>query len=770
MGSGSPVNGHEQTSEPARSGALVLLGVQLLVCAAILAPCLFGSRAFAYRDVGSDTSLQYVPYAIQLAHYLRSDGWPGWCFELGLGQNLAPLADPFTLLNAAFGAEHVLALRAWLYVLKLALAGGLFYRFLLAITARVAVAVPAALAYTFCGYALVDGQWDPFATELVVHALVLWAVARQLRSGGRFVLPVATAAAFLLAPFFFSLAVFVALLAAATILVAREPRALARRWLLELGPQMAAGVLLAAPRLLPIAIQLHDSDRVSGALPCLAGALSLNDVERVMTQLAGLFHKDLLARLPVHAWENYLESPGFFVGVLPLLLIPQLWRGDRKERRALGFGLASVALYVLSPFVRRLAYGFQLDYFRVSTLWVAILLLTLHALALRRVLARGVDRRLLAVAAGAQLALLAIVCVHFGPRLQVRHAVEIVALTAVALMLLAWQGQRLRARRLVVAALVAFVACESTLIGYSSLVRDRRLLSKTFGAYRDGTEQALAVIRASDGGAFRVEKTYDSAGLNDALVQGYAGVKSYTQQNGGTVALFRGLDLLPDAPGLVNYTNWLPNFGARFRLDTALGVRYVISRDELDWPGFVQLGHAGALRVYRNELALDLGAVYDVVLPRSRFLALPGRVRDVALLKAAVVEDGQVPEGVRVLDAAALDSLRDDWPAADYAAAARRLQRRGLKVARLTNKTLSGVVESDEPGLLVVAIPQAPGWSVRVDGEERPVQRAQLGLIGVALGAGRHEVELRHRPPGLRAALLLALLGAAVWTALARYE
>ena len=773
MGDPPGSNGQGETGTWANSGALVLLGVQLLVCTALLGKFFFGTRAFAYRDIGSDTSLQFTPYAIQLANYLRRDGWPGWSFEMGLGQNLAPLADPFTLLNAAFGAEHVLVLRAWVYGLKLVLAGGLFYRFLLAGGARRAVAVPVALAYSFCGYALIDGQWDPFATELVVHALVLWAIARQLRSGGRVLLPVATAAAFLLAPFFFSLAVFVALLAAATLLGARERRPLARRWLVEIGPLLAAGVLLAAPRLLPIAIQLRDSDRVSGALPYLAGALSLNDAPHVMAQLAGLFHKDILARVPAYAWENYLESPGFFVGVLPLLLIPQLWSGERRQRRALGLGLAGVALYVLSPFVRRLAYGFQLDYFRVSTLWVAILLLVLHALALGRVLEHGVDRRLLGLAAGVQLALLATVSLHFGPRLQMSHVLDLALLTAVALAFLGWQGRRLRARRGVVAALVAFVACEAVVIGYPSLVRDRWLLSKRFGAYRDGTEQALAVIRASDSGAFRVEKTYDSFGQNDALVQGYAGVKSYTQQNGGTVAFFRGLGLRPEAPGIVNYTNWLPNFGARYMLNSAVGVRYIISRGELDWPGYAQLGHAGSLRIYRNELALDLGAVYDAVLPRSRFLALPERLRDVVLLHAAVVEDGRIPDGIRifdpaVLDATALDSPREDRLEADYAAPARTLQRRGLKIARFTNKAVGGVVESDVPGLLVVTIPQAPGWTVRVDGEERPIQRVQLGMIGVAVGAGRHSVELRHRLPGLPAALLLALLGAVAWMALAR--
>jgi hypothetical protein len=749
-----------------KGGLAVLLFVQVLVCLVLLGDFLFGTKAFAYFDIGWDSYSTFTPMAMLLADYVRSEGWPGWSFQIGLGHNLALFADPFTLLNAATGSEHVLELRAWVYALKLVLAGVLFHRFGLTIGLGTSVAVATALAYSFCGYALVDGQWDPLATELVAHALLLWSVARQVYKGGWVLLPLSTALAFCVTPFFVSLAVFTVIVAVAHLLATSEPRAAtARRWLFEIAPLLAVGILLAAPRLLPIALQLGDLGRVSGLPPYLTDALVPLDTHQLMTQLAGVFHKDVLIPIATTGSGNYLESPGFFVGVLPLLLIPQLWRLGRSERRQLLLATAALAFYLMFPFLRRLAYAFQLDYFRVSTLWVAALLLSLSARALEGVLDRGIDRRLLAGTAAALVALAGAVVWHFGPRVRLTHLLGLGTLTVPALLFLLWQGPALRVRPRVMAALVAFVAIEAVLLGYPPLFQDRRVLSKTFDAYRDGTQRAVAWIRTADQGAYRVDKTYASAGHNDAFVQGYWGVKSYTQQNGATVAFFRDLGLLPASPRLVNSTNWLSGFGERFVLESVVGVRYVISRVPLSRPGYVQVAATDGLRIYRNELALDLGAVHDHVLPRSQFMALPAAAKDVALLRAAVVADDQVPAGMKVLDPAQIARAEADW-LVNYSRAARQLQRRGWKVTGHTNRVLAGTVESDSPGLLVVTIPDAPGWSVRVDGKEQPLQRAHLGMMGVSIEAGRHVVELRHRQPGLVAGLLLAGLGILVWLVL----
>lgn len=74
-------------------------------------------------------------------------------------------------------------------------------------------------------------------------------------------------------------------------------------------------------------------------------------------------------------------------------------------------------------------------------------------------------------------------------------------------------------------------------------------------------------------------------------------------------------------------------------------------------------------------------------------------------------------------------------------------------------------LEADRPALLVVSQAWMEGWTAEVDGEATGVHRVDGALQGVTVPAGRHEVVLRYRTPGLRtgaavsAVTLAGLLG-----------
>jgi uncharacterized membrane protein YfhO len=55
-------------------------------------------------------------------------------------------------------------------------------------------------------------------------------------------------------------------------------------------------------------------------------------------------------------------------------------------------------------------------------------------------------------------------------------------------------------------------------------------------------------------------------------------------------------------------------------------------------------------------------------------------------------------------------------------------------------------VESDRAGVVVLHDIHYPGWEVTVDGERKPMLRANLLFRGVEVGAGRHRIEFRFRP------------------------
>src|SRR5262249_29011975 len=71
------------------------------------------------------------------------------------------------------------------------------------------------------------------------------------------------------------------------------------------------------------------------------------------------------------------------------------------------------------------------------------------------------------------------------------------------------------------------------------------------------------------------------------------------------------------------------------------------------------------------------------------------------------------------------------------------------------------VVEADTsaPGVLVVSDTWYPGWSVTVDGKPAPLLRADYAFRGVALGPGKHVVEMRFSSRPTQIGLALSALG-----------
>lgn len=72
------------------------------------------------------------------------------------------------------------------------------------------------------------------------------------------------------------------------------------------------------------------------------------------------------------------------------------------------------------------------------------------------------------------------------------------------------------------------------------------------------------------------------------------------------------------------------------------------------------------------------------------------------------------------------------------------------------------------PGILVVADAFAPGWRVRVDGEERPLWEANALVRGVRVEPRDRVAELVYEPPGLRMALVASGVAVLLAVVLAR--
>lgn len=751
---------------------LCLIGLQLVTSLVVFSDFLSGKYHFAYLDIGSDSFTQFVPYAMYIARTLPLEGITGWSFLIGLGgPTLALTGDFFSLLWQWIDPDHVAEFRIYIYLLKIVIGGSFCYFLIREYSVPSIVAVTIAFAYSFCGFVVINGQWDPEATSFLTYPLVLWAIVRRLQHGGIFLLPLGIAFALFCGTFFVSLAVFLLFTCFFFIICSESPGAMVKKWMYGVLPLFSLGYLIAAPYLLPVAVQLLDSSRVSGSQSLiqtiLSRSFSISDWPLIATQVGGLFHKDLYGVGSAYrGYANYLEGPGFYFGLTLFILIPQLWGRSKIDNRLLIISLFVFLAYIFFPAIRFAAMGFGAPYFRVSTLWVSAIGLLLGTKALEHVISVGFDSRLLLVSICMFLgALLIATSGTLSESIWLPHLYLTLAILAFSSAVMTFTIKGWVAAPRLPFVLLFIIVLECILISRPSFTHDRAMVDSRFAGYSDRSLSALNSIKQFDTDFFRVEKDFHSVSLADAMAQNYMGIKSYSLHGRGMVDFHIGAGLLPVSSTVINYSNWLSNAGDRFVLNSFLGVKYFLAQSPINWPGFTELPTDSGLHVYRNEFVLPLGFVQTSQVERSKLSSLmkshpanANNLVDVSLFNAAIVD--QPIEGYgQVLDIEGLSKLPSFSLQDLYFSKAKELQDSGLQIEKFASNHVIGQIRPSSAGILVFTIPFSSGWRLLVDGVETPIFRVDYGLLGATVSGGSHRIELVFRIPGLDVGIALGSLG-----------
>jgi uncharacterized membrane protein YfhO len=320
-----------------------------------------------------------------------------------------------------------------------------------------------------------------------------------------------------------------------------------------------------------------------------------------------------------------------------------------------------------------------------------------------------------------------------------------------------------RNRRIAGGVLLALTLVEIVALTWPT-VNQRVTLSKDYPrqgqGYFDATGEALRSIRAADPGWHRIDKTYQSVFLNDPLFQGYFGTSGYTSVNEpSTLAFLQALEV-PTYAGLG--PNYINGFGGRDLLNSLAGVKYLLSKEPLERPGYRLFGQAADVRIYVNERALPLGFVKHRFIDPGAFAAAPPQRRDLALLQGFVPgESLQAPDlltrytsGRFLFDPGALDAAAVERGWRD---AVETLRREPFVISSFQEDRVRGQVTAREAGVLFLSIPFNRGWRAAVDGRETPVHRVDVGFVGIPVAAGTHAVDVRFVPEGSRLGLAVSL-------------
>ena len=574
-------------------------------------------------------------------------GVPLWSWNLGLGADVIPtlafyaFGDPFSLLSLAFpmhAMEYAYEALFFARILVAALGAWLYFR---KMGARAFGATAGALIYVFTAFTLIAAMRHPFfVTGMVFFPLVLLGIERALRNRSSWLLVLSVALAAIGNFYFFYMIAIVSLIYAIARYFELSPKE--TRWsglipsAIKIGVPYLLGVMLAAPLLFPVAHGVLDSWR--------------GEEHYVQT----LFYSLGAYRLQLYSITTAFGSQ-MGVAFLAILLVPVALMRAAK-RPALAFMIVLLAAFLAFPFFGSVLNGLTFPDNRFAFMWPLFL-------GLNVALVLSDDRPLSRAELGATFGFAVAFC---GLVYATHHPLPTRALAPMALGGVTWilfafeslthvEGRALGPHSLldgewraslsrwaVLAVLVVNVAASA------AFVYDRRGDDYLTQFVKQGTvlsefesnPGALAKKYSEADPAYRVQNDHQ-LGFGDALVQGYHGTSFYWSLLDGLLTRFR---IENQAAGDNGLSFRYKGFDDRAALTALVGVKYVIATSKETGfvpPGFSAIEHSGDATVYSNPAALPLGFVYDSVIPRATYDALPPLQKQQVLLQGAVV-DGPV--------------------------------------------------------------------------------------------------------------------------------
>ena len=381
-------------------GRWIVIALGLVLSAVIFREFLVFQKFYLFRDIGSDSITNNFPYVYHVADYLRTDGMPGWSFRQGLGQNIFPgcFSDLFYLPLYLIGKDGVMYGIVYAEILKILCLGFLFFLLLRKLSVSGFAAVLGAVSLAFSGYMVLAGPWQVFSTEAVLFVFLLYAFERLYQNDDWRLFPLAVGLTTIAQPVYMYLhGIFLVLYIGLRLLESGtwNPRKTAIL-LAKLAGLGCIGLLLSAFMSIASIHEMLNSPRVGGnasyAKKLAAGGLfALTDQWQLFTTVMRLFSNDLIGTgSKFTGWNNYLEAPLFYCGLVNLLLLPQLFQFlDRKRKIGYGLLFGLLAVPVLFPYFRHALWLFTGDYYRGFCLFVVGVIILGGAKALSEIARQG---------------------------------------------------------------------------------------------------------------------------------------------------------------------------------------------------------------------------------------------------------------------------------------------------------------------------------------------------------------------------------------------
>lgn len=761
---------------------LIFLTAMLITGFFIFRDYLLGKAIYLFKDIGCDGLNVTYPNIVMISDYFKHEGMPSWTFTQGMGQNIYPFwLDQFLWVLAFIDKNAIPKALIWVNWAELLLSGIIFYKYLKTIKVSKFASIIGGLSYAYCAYAIAASGWaNRFAIELFNTALLLLALETFLQKKIWWLIPIPIALLTIDQPFnLYPFGIFILgyTLFRHTELYGKAYPKLAVT-LFQIALVSTLGVLMASFIGFSNILQMIESPRVSGddsySNELLTQSLNTLDGKHWMTWITRMFSNDLLGTgNEFKGWNNYFEAPMFYVGLLSLIAIPQLFNFlNRRQQILYGIVLGACFLPMIFPFFRYAFWAFTGDYYRTFALFFGVVILRFGMQAISYIEEKNIFNVWLLI--GTVVGLVVLLALPYTDDIQVDKSLRVIVIMFLIINALLIFGVANKSfQRFAQIVLLLVTSTELIVMSAREVNPSTRLaimatdLEEKTG-YNDYTNEAVDYLKKTDKSFFRIQKNYTSTpaqflGLNDSRIQHFYGTQSYNSFNQmNYVRFMRAIDVVQKGNELTS--RWVSGIPGNIMLLGITNVKYLLSNSS-DNQGFRNMGldsiHTiGNVKVLKNRFALPFGFTYDNYTTEADFDSAKYSpiFKSKVLLKACVVDKELEKQlsGLKKtsqIDTSVVFSSNTEMPAMFNA-----LKADSLTITKFAETNIVGKINLNSKKILFLSIPFDKGWHATVNGKETNLQRVQWGLTGLVLDKGAHQIDLSFTPPYRKEGTIVSLI------------
>lgn len=567
-----------------------------------------------------DMSNEYVDYFSYFKSLFGGGGSLFYSFGKTLGGNMTGLfavylASPFNLLLLLFPRERLDMGVLLLTLLKTGLCGVTFSVYLRRVFAGPTLpAVIFSVFYALMAYNIVYALNIMWLDGVMLLPLVALGI-ELLIARGRIALYLISLTLAIGTDFYigYMIGIFSVLFFVYRLLLSsglrEEGGRFVRRMSLRFAGTAALAVGLSAPLFFPALISLRTSkEKIPGMAQSVHHAALYGNFP-----LQDLLHKFVLGAYSYR--DAAVGLPNVYCGLLVVLLLFLYFWNRRVPVREKLYSAAFILILLLSFYSNALNlvwHGFNPPtWFPYRYSFVLCFLLIVLAYRAARNIGGVGARHVALVSAVFFVALAAMAFARYEDMTRLRLSLSAVFTAAYGVLLIELIRRHRGLAGAAAALLVPVVCAEFVFSSYEMMSSFQYGRQSDFRSYVRQTAAAVGRMTADDKGFYRTEKTFtrlNSHGdptFNDSLMFGYNGLSHYSSTDD------RPVNFLMQRLGYKDNVNWTWYCrGSTAAADSLLGVRYLLSRDDIRQP-YVCVGSTEGIGLYRNPYVFPIAFLAD---------------------------------------------------------------------------------------------------------------------------------------------------------------